>query len=271
MKRTAQRLSLVLLPVLLLASCTQVPITGRSQFLLVDAGEVNKLSFDAYTEFMTKNTVSTNAEQTAMVKRVGQRIAKAVETFCAREECAERLTGFQWEFNLIESKEVNAWCMPGGKVVIYTGILSVTKTETGLAVVMGHEVAHAFAHHGAERMTQNLATQYGLSIIDGALEGQTESMRKIINVVAGTGAQVGILLPFSRAHEREADRLGVMFMAMAGYDPSEAPKLWQRMAELSKGSQPLEFLSTHPSHETRIQDLNGWVKDAMPHYQAAKP
>ena len=271
MMRFTRRIPVWLLSALLLASCARVPITGRSQFVLVGAGEVNKLSFDAYQDFMKKNKVSTNAEQTAMVKRVGSRIATAVEEFCARENCADRLAGFAWEFNLVESKDVNAWCMPGGKVVIYTGILPVAQTEAGLAVVMGHEIAHAIAHHGAERMTQNLATQYGLAIVDGALEGQTENTRALVKVVAGAGAQLGVLLPFSRVHESEADRLGVTFMAMAGYDPREAPRFWQRMTEKSQGGQPLEFLSTHPSHATRIADLTRWAEEAVPHYEAAKP
>ena len=177
-----------------------------------------------------------------------------------------QLNGYQWEFNLVESEEVNAWCMPGGKVVVYTGILPVVQNEEGLAVVLGHEIAHAIAEHGNERMSQELLRSVGAVGLMVALDKEPEETKALWMGVYGVGSTLAVMLPYARTHESEADRMGLIFMAMAGYDPHEAPVFWERMAA-SGGAQPPEFLSTHPSHETRIQDLNSWIPEAMEYYK----
>jgi len=252
---------------LLLSSCTQVDITGRKQLIMVPDSLMNSMSFQSYSQFLSENKLSTDTQKTQMVKRVGGRIQVAVEEYCAKNGTQDRLSGYKWEFNLIEDPSVNAWCMPGGKVVVYTGLLPVAQTDTGLAVVMGHEIAHAFAKHGSERMTQSLLTELGGVALSTAMNNQPEQTKSLFLQAYGTGTQIGILLPFSRVHESEADHLGLIFMAMAGYDPHEAVTFWQRMADSSKGQQkPPEFLSTHPAEETRIKNLEGLIPEAMNYY-----
>jgi predicted Zn-dependent protease len=202
------------------------------------------------------------------VKKVGKKIQGSVETYFAQNGMSAELSGYAWEFNLVESEDLNAWCMPGGKVVVYTGILPVTRDEAGLAVVMGHEIAHAVAKHGNERMSQQLVTQMGGVALSTALEEKPDKTRQLWTAAFGLGSQVGVLLPFSRLQETEADRLGLIFMAMAGYDPHKAVDFWKRMASQKEGAAPPEFLSTHPSDETRIQKLNGLVPEAMKYYSA---
>ena len=253
--------------VTILHGCATVPVTGRKQLSLVSSDEINAMAAQQYTEVIKKGPLSTNVEQTEMVRRVGVRIQKAVEQYMASKGSSSQLAGFKWEFNLIQDdKTVNAWCMPGGKVAFYTAILPICKDELGVAVVMGHEVAHAIANHGAERMSQGLLAEFGLSTISGAM-GQNPSLTKQIFMQAvGMGTNVG-MLKFSRSHESEADHMGLIFMAMAGYDPASAPTFWERMATLGGGQQPPEFMSTHPSHETRISDLKGWIPEAMQYYK----
>lgn len=202
-----------------------------------------------------------------MIKRVGGRIQKAVEQYMASKGASNQLAGFAWEFNLIEDdKTVNAWCMPGGKVAFYTAILPICKDETGVAVVMGHEVAHAVANHGRERMSQAMLANGALGTLS-TLMGQNPTLgSELLLQAAGIGTNLGVL-KFSRSNESEADRLGLIFMAMAGYNPQEAPAFWQRMTALSGGQQPPEFMSTHPSHDTRIKDLNEWMPEAMQYYK----
>ncbi len=256
--------------VLLLAvvtACATVAVTGRKQLNLVSSDEINQMSAQQYQEVIKNGPISTNQEQTAMVKRVGVRIQKAVEQYMAEKGLSDKLAGFNWEFNLIQDdKTVNAWCMPGGKVAFYTAILPICKDEQGVAVVMGHEVAHAIANHGAERMSQGMLTEFGLSTIGAAMGQNPTATQQIFAQAIGMGTNVG-MLKFSRNHESEADHMGLIFMSMAGYDPSGAPKFWERMATLSGGQQPPEFLSTHPSHETRIKDLEGWIPEAMKYYK----
>ena len=237
--------------------------------MLVSFAEINAMSAEQYTKFLDENKAITGTAEATMVSRVGTRIAGAVQTFfqeavqketdpkkkAALQDSVDELKKYEWRFELVDSKEVNAWCMPGGRVVVYSGILPVAGTEAGLAVVMGHEIAHAVANHGQERMSQNLIAETGLSLLNEALSEKPEETRKLFLGAAGLGAQLGYLLPFSRVHENEADRLGLIFMALAGYDPHEAPTFWQRMAEKSTGGQPPEFLSTHPSSSTRIANL----------------
>lgn len=247
--------------------CSTVPITGRRQVNLLPESEMVSMGLTSYQEFMKTHPLSTNAAQTDMVKAVGRDISSAVEDFMRNNRMADRVEGFQWEFNLVQDETPNAWCMPGGKVVVYTGILPLTATKSGLAVVIGHEIAHAVARHGNERMSQALLIQLGGVALDVALQNEPEKTRNLYLAAYGLGANVGIALPYSRAHENEADRLGLIFMAMAGYDPNEAVEFWSRMAALS-GDKPPEFLSTHPSDETRVSNLKTLVPEAMKYYNA---
>ncbi len=252
---------------LLQSSCTKVAITGRKQFNLVPNSIMNSMSFESYSEFLSQNKLSDNVGQTQMVKRLGSRIQKAVEQYCAENNLSSRLKGYQWEFNLIEDKSLNAWCMPGGKVVVYTGLLPVTQTEAGLAVVMGHEIAHAFARHGAERMTQSLIVEMGGMALSKALAKSAEKTKNLFMRSYGIGTEVGILLPYSRVHEKEADHLGLIFMAMAGYNPNEAVGFWERMAASKEGPAPPEILSTHPADSTRIRNIKKLIPEAMKYYR----
>ena len=255
-----------ILPVLLvslLLSCETVPITGRSQLSLVSDQQLNGLAFDSYKEFLSKNKLSTNVAETQRVKRVGLRIQNAVTQFFKQNGQYERIADYKWEFNLVEGKEMNAWCMPGGKVVVYTGILPVTRDDAGLAVVMGHEIAHAVAGHGKERMSQGLLTEMGGAALSVALSEQGAATRSLFLGAYGVGTQVGVLLPYSRLHESEADRLGLIFMAMAGYDPHTAVDFWQRMAQSKQGGAPPEILSTHPADRARIENIRNHIPEAM--------
>ncbi len=251
---------------LLIAACSTVPITGRRQLSLVSAGEMQSMSYQQYGEFLKSNKLSTNIAATDMVKRVGGRVQKAVESYFASKGMSDQLSGYQWEFNLVQDTTVNAWCMPGGKVVVYTGLLPVTKTETGLAVVLGHEIAHAVANHGAERMSQEMLAQFGGAALSQLLKDKPQETQNLWMSAYGIGAQYGALLPYSRTHESEADHLGLIFMAMAGYNPDEALTFWQRMAASKSGSIP-EFMSTHPSDETRIADIRNLLPEARTYYR----
>lgn len=265
----ALKSKLVILTGLLLlsAGCSEVEITGRKQFIIVPDSTMNSMSFQSYGEFLSTHKLSTNVEQTQMVKRVGGRIQNAVEQYCKTNNIEDRLEGYEWEFNLVEDPNVNAWCMPGGKVVVYTGILPVAQGEVGLAVVLGHEIAHAFARHGAERMSQGLAIELGGVALSTALKDKPEQTKNLFMQSYGIGTQVGVLLPYNRLQESEADHLGLVFMAMAGYNPEEAISFWQRMAAQNTGAKPLEFLSTHPANETRIQNLRDLLPEAMKYYK----
>ena len=246
-----------------LYACTSVAVTGRKQLTLVSNSEIIPMANQQYREIVAKGPLSSNREQTAMVKRVGGKIQKAVEEYMAAKGLSSELTGFDWEFNLIEDpKTVNAWCMPGGKVAFYTGIMPICKDEAGVAVVMGHEVAHAIANHGRERMSQQLLAQYGLTTLGAFIGANPSAGQELLMQAVGAGTNLG-MLRFSRDHESEADHIGLIFMTIAGYDPHEAPKFWERMTEMSGGQEPPEFISTHPSHSTRIADLKGWIPEAM--------
>jgi predicted Zn-dependent protease len=250
-------------------SCSTVPLSGRSQLNLVPESEMQSMSYTQYGQFLKDNPLSTDATNTALVKRVGARIQGAVEANMARSNLSDQLAGYKWEFNLVESKDQNAWCMPGGKVVVYSGILPITKDETGLAVVLGHEIAHAIAEHGGERMSQGLLAQMGGLALSEALREKPEQTRSLWMSAFGGGAEVGVLLPFSRLQESEADHLGLIFMAMAGYDPRAALDFWKRMASEKHGGAPPQFLSTHPSDEARIRKIGEELPDAMRYYQKA--
>ncbi|MFI5250866.1 MAG: M48 family metallopeptidase [Bacteroidota bacterium] len=202
-----------------------------------------------------------------MVNTVGRKIQTAVETYMAQNNMSDRLNGYKWEFNLVESDQVNAWCMPGGKVVVYTGILPITKDEKGLAVVLGHEIAHAIADHGNERMSQGLITQFGGVALSELIKDKPDETKNLWMSAFGVGAQYGAMLPFSRVQESEADHLGLIFMAMAGYDPNNALEFWNRMAQQSAGKAPPEFLSDHPSDASRIDKIKEELPEAMRYYQ----
>jgi predicted Zn-dependent protease len=248
---------------LVLVACNKVPITNRHQMNLLPESQLIGMSLSGYKDFLQKNPpMSASNPNVELVSRVGNKIAAAVNVFMAQNKMADRVKGFKWEFNLVDSKEVNAWCMPGGKVVVYTGLLPITKDEPGLAFVMGHEIAHAVARHGNERMSQMLLAQTGAVALDVALSNKPAETRAIFNTAYGVGAQVGVLLPFSRTHESEADKLGMVFMALAGYDPAAAPNVWQRMIDMNKGPKPPEILSTHPGDKTRIENIRKYVPAA---------
>jgi predicted Zn-dependent protease len=250
----------------LLFACSTVPVTGRKQLHLIPDSQMQSMSYQQYSEFLKTNRLSTNQEQTQMIKRIGSKIQKAVEKYFAEQKMSSQLKGYKWEFNLVESKEVNAWCMPGGKVVFYTGILPLCKDETGVAVVMGHEIAHAVANHGNERMSQGLLVQFGAVALAEALDSKPALTQQLWMAAFGAGAQVGLLLPYSRLHEYEADYMGLILMANAGYDPNEGVAFWERMSKLG-GARPPEFLSTHPSDKARIDKIREALPKAMEYYK----
>ncbi|MBC5775092.1 M48 family metallopeptidase [Pontibacter sp. KCTC 32443] len=252
--------------VVMMAACTTVPITGRKQFNLVSDAQMQSMSYDAYDQFLKEHKLSRDAQSTAMVKRAGQRIQRAVEQYMAQNGMSAELQGFAWEFNLIEDKQVNAWAMAGGKTVVYTGILPVAQNETGLAVVMGHEIAHAIAKHGNERMSQALAQQFGGQTLSALAGSQPGTAQNLVMAVYGVGSQLG-MLKYGRTQETEADRLGLIFMAMAGYNPEAAIPFWERMEAKAGGQAPPEFLSTHPSAGTRLNNLKSFIPEAKKYYR----
>lgn len=254
----------------LFLSCAKVPVTGRRQVNLLPESSMMKMSLTNYSQFLKdNNVVSGSDKRTQMVKSVGAKIKTAVTSYMKTEGLSKRIEGYSWEFNLVEDNTVNAWCMPGGKVVVYTGLMPVAEDEAGLAVVMGHEIAHAIARHGNERMSQQLVTVLGGIGLGVALNDKPEETRNIFLASYGAASTLGIL-KYSRTHEAEADQMGLIFMAMAGYDPNEAVDFWKRMAQQSGGANVPEFLSTHPSHNTRIQNLESYIPEAMNYYKAAK-
>ena len=251
----------------LVSACSTVPITGRSQLNLVSDSEVNTLAATQYRQIIAKGPLATNPEQVAQTRRVGQRIQAAVEQYFRQQNQAGQLAGYEWEFNVIQDKQENAWCMPGGKVAVYTGILPITQDDNGLAVVMGHEIAHAVAKHGSERMSQGLLQQLGGQALSAALAKDAPATQQIALQAFGVGSQVG-LLRYGRNQESEADHLGLIFMALAGYNPDGAIAFWQRMEARSGAAAPPEFLSTHPSNGTRIADIERELPEARKYYTA---
>jgi predicted Zn-dependent protease len=250
-----------------LSACSTVPITGRSQLNLIPGQSMLSMSLQQYDQFLKEHKVSGNREQTATVKRVGANVQHAVERYFAASGLSQHLSDYKWEFNLVDDPQVNAWCMPGGKVVVYTGLLPVAKGDAGLAVVLGHEIAHAIAEHGNERMSQGLLAQMGGVALSTALSTKSAETQQLWMSVYGVGAQYGAILPYGRMQENEADHLGLIFMAMAGYDPNEALAFWERMAANKGGKAPPEFLSTHPSDATRIAEIRRLIPEAMQEYR----
>ncbi|MDQ3535158.1 MAG: M48 family metallopeptidase [Bacteroidota bacterium] len=249
-------------------SCSTVPVTGRRQLSLIPSSQLLPLSFNSYAQVLDSAQIVRNTPEAQMVNRVGNNIKAAVEKYMAQNNMSDQLQGFEWDFNLIKDDNmINAWAMPGGKVAFYTGILPVCRDETGVAVVMGHEVAHAIANHGGERMSQGLVQQLGGVALNVALRDYAPQTQQLAMTAFGLGSAVGYVLPHSRNQESEADEMGLIFMAMAGYDPNEAPRFWERMQAKSGGSGgPPEFLSTHPAPQRRIKDLQSQIPNAMKYY-----
>src|SRR6267143_2054164 len=256
-RRVPPRSALLTMILAAVIACTTVPVTGRRQLLLLSEGEELQMGLSAYQEVLKKARLSSDPAATEQVRRVGRRIAAATGR-----------TDYQWEWSLLEDKQANAFCLPGGKVAVYTGILPITRDDAGLAAVLGHETAHAIARHGGERVSQGLLVQVGLAATQVALARSDPAMVQQVTALLGAGTTVGLLLPWSRTQESEADHLGLIFMAKAGYDPHAARDLWVRIAEAAKGSaRPPEFLSTHPAEETRIRQIEGWLPEALQYYQ----
>ena len=247
---------LVALAVFAVAACQTVAGTGRSQLLLISEGTEVAMGLDSYKDVLTKSKVSTDAHLNEQVTRVGRRIAEAT----GRRD-------YQWEFRVLEDTQANAFCLPGGKVAVYTGILPITRDDDGLAAVLGHEIAHAVARHGGERVSQSLIVQLGLGATQAALADRDPVVVQSVTALLGAGASVGLLLPWSRAQESEADHLGLIYMAEAGYPPRAARDLWVRMSAASAGGKSPEFLSTHPSDTTRIAQIEGWLPEAQKHFR----
>ena len=250
----------------LVAGCTVVPITGRHQLSLVPQSDLIGMAARDYEQFVAESTVSGDAGARNMVAEVGGRVAGAASGFMREHGMDYELSHYDWEFQLIEDEAANAFCMPGGKIVVFSGLIPLAESEEGLAVVVAHEVAHAVANHGGERMSQLLLAQLGGMALSKAIEEKPEQTRNLAMLAYGIGSQVAVLLPYSRQHESEADRIGLLLMARAGYDPRQALQFWQRMAAQSEG-QPPEFLSTHPSHATRIEDIRSHMPEAVAIYE----
>ncbi|QTN39636.1 M48 family metallopeptidase [Cryomorphaceae bacterium] len=265
--RLSKVLFLGLASAFLYVGCKTVPLTGRRQVAAIPNSELVAMASQQYAQVIATGPLSQNQSSVNQVRRVGNRIKTATEKFLYDNGHSELLEGFEWEFNVIAEPTVNAWAMPGGKVAFYEGILPVCKDDAGVAVVMGHEIAHAIASHGNERMTQGLAQQLGAVALSEALSTKPEETQALFLQAYGLGSQVGAILPFSRLQESEADKMGLVFMAMAGYDPRVAPEFWERMSALSTGEAPDELLSTHPSDERRIRELNEYMPEALKYYK----
>lgn len=269
MRKTMKRWMGAWVALMLLAGCSSVPLTGRKQVLLVSDQEVLSSSLTQYNDYIKTATKSSNAKQSAMVTRVGQKIAAATEQYLRKNGLESEVKNFAWEFNLVKDQQLNAFCMPGGKIVVYEGLLGIVSSDDELAVVVGHEVAHAVAKHSNERMSQQLMAQYGAAILGQAVSNRSTAVQQLATSVYGIGAQYGVMLPFSRKHESEADYMGLVFMTMAGYNPDVAVGFWQKMSAGGSGSVP-EFMSTHPSDATRIAEIKKWLPEIKAKYQPKK-
>jgi predicted Zn-dependent protease len=251
------------------AGCSQNAITGKNQLTLYSEADIQSMAAQQYRQFLSENkVVSTSASKDAeMVRRIGQRLTTAINNYYSQKGLSAELAGYQWEYNLVNSNEVNAWCMPGGKIVVYTGLLPITQNEAALAVVMGHEIAHALAKHGNERMSRASLAELGGQALSVALANKSPVAQNIFMSAYGVGTNVGVMLPFGRSQELEADKFGLIFSAMAGYNPQEAIPLWERMEKAGGGNKPPEFLSTHPSEGRRIEKLKQLMPEALTYYK----
>lgn len=252
---------LLFLFILCLSSCKVNQLTGKKTFNIMGNKQLFATSFQQYDAFLKENKIIQNTAESESIQAIGKKIAFAAEQYFAFKGYPDYLKDYAWEYNLVDDKLVNAWCMPGGKIVFYTGILPIAGNESGIAAIMGHEVAHALANHGGQRMSLAMAQQ-GVGILTQSIvKEQPEKKKNAILMAYGIGSSIGVMMPFSRKHESEADKIGLELMAIAGYDVDEAPQLWERMKAQSKGNTP-EFLSTHPSEERRIQNLKMWSAEA---------
>lgn len=256
--------------VLFFVSCSTVLLTGRKQFTAIPASQKQSLSEDSYDNVLNENQLSDNQHYVSMVREVGRDVSTAVESYLRKNGEARRINNYSWEYNDIASEQLNALCMPGGKIAFYEGIMPVCEDKTGVAVLMVHEAAHAIARHGNERMSQQLAIQLGGIALAEALETEAETTQQLALAAFGVGSQIGVVLPYSRTHEKEADELGLYFMAMAGYNPKEAISFWQRMKN-EGGQKPPEFLSSHPHSDTRIKNLEKHMNKALEYYTKNEP
>jgi len=259
--KNIKKIQILFFAILIFSGCTTNPLTGQRTMAFVNNSSLFPQSFAQYQQFINENTVIKNTADADMVTRVGSRLASAAQRWLEREGYSQYLNGYRWEYNLVSDTTVNAWCMPGGKIVIYTGILPVTQTEEGLAVVMGHEIAHALLNHGQQRVSASILQQLGAVGVAVLTSRASEEAQTLSMLGYALGSSLLGTLPFSREHESEADRYGLILMAIAGYNPDSAVPFWQRMAALGGGSTP-EFLSTHPSNTTRIRQLNEWNNEA---------
>jgi predicted Zn-dependent protease len=242
--------------------CATNPLTGKSTLALVNNSSIFPSAFQQYDTFLKENKVVTGTTEAKRVEAVGIKIKQAAEKWLAAIGHSDYLKDYQWEYKLVEDNAVNAWCMPGGKIVVYTGILPVTKDEAGLATVMGHEVAHALLNHGQQRMSAGILQQAGAVGVGLAVSEKNQQTQAIAMTAYGAGSQMFGMLPFSRSHESEADKIGLILMAIAGYNPEASVPFWKRMGEASGGQEPAEFMSTHPSHNTRVSNLTKWIPEA---------
>lgn len=254
LKHIVRSLCLTVVSGILFSACGAVPLTGRKQILLVSDQEIFQAGLVQYKEYLNTAVISSDQASTDIVKGVGRKLADATEMYLRANGLEHEIANFDWEFNLIKDSQINAFCMPGGKIVVYEGLLSVARTPDELAVVLGHEIAHAVAKHSNERMSQQILTQYGIALISSALSEKSVAVRDLATTVFGLGAKVGMMLPYSRKHEYEADYMGIVFMELAGYDSDSSVTFWKKMAELGESSVP-EILSTHPSDDKRIANL----------------
>lgn len=257
-----QKISLLAVAIFMLACGSTNPFTGKKTLSLIPNSQIFPAALAQYNQVIQKSNIETGTADAAMIERVGQKIAKAAERWLTARGHASDLKGYNWEFKLIKSDQVNAWAMPGGKIAFYTGILPIAKTETGIAAIMGHEVVHALANHGQQRMSAAQIQQIAGVAGSVALSGKSQATQQIFAQAFGLGSALGVMLPFSRSHETEADKIGLKLMAIAGYNPDEAANLWRRMKAKSNGQAPPEFLSTHPSNDTRIANLTQWAPQA---------
>ncbi len=259
-------LKLPLIVILLFSfACSSVPLSDRKQFTAIPNSQMLALSTDSYNQVLSEIPLSENRQYNESVKRVGDRVTAAVAEYMKMQGLEARMEGFDWQFVVLQSEEVNAWCMPGGQIAFYEGIMPVCEDDNGIAIVMGHEIAHAIARHGNERLSQQLLINMGGVALSEALQTEKEQTQQLALLAFGVGTTVGVSLPYSRTHETEADEMGLYFMAMAGYNPQTAPSFWERMAALG-GGHPPEFLSTHPAPSSRIENLNKFMPKAMEYY-----
>lgn len=264
-----RKITFVFLLSALIIACSKNALTGKKQWTLIPESELQTMATGEYQKFLDSSRVVGNTanKDVQMVRRVGQRITKAVNEYYAEKGMTDKLAGFKWEYNLVDDKTVNAWCMPGGKIVVYTGLLPISQNEAALAAVMGHEVSHALLQHGNQRMSQQVLAAVGQVALAVAIANKPEQTRNDFMTAYGIGATVGVILPFSRKHELEADHYGLIWTAMAGYNPQEAINLWERMEKASNGQKPPEFLSTHPSEGRRIDQLQKFMPEALKRYK----